>query len=287
MRIDWTQDEVEVVVAGYFAMWAEIRAGNKVNKQERYRAMASVIGRRPPGAVERKCQNISAVLRDFGFDLWCPGLQPNSNYQKLLAKAVLEWVDGTPEWLNLIRASDEGVGVTIHPLALPIDIHHLEVAPPSGRDPLIRAVAALAPERSSRILDYVARDQRNRQLGEQGEAFVLEVEQRRLHDVERRPDLAKRVEWTAKTKGDGWGYDITSFNADGSPRLIEVKTTTMGMRAPFFVTANELKVSTREAQAYQLCRVFEFSRTSQFYRVNGALDSSCWLEPQTYMAGVR
>jgi hypothetical protein len=284
MRIDWTQDEVEVVVAGYFAMWAEIRAGDRVNKQERYRAMAAVIGGRPPGAMERKCQNISAVLSDFGFDGWCPGLRPNSNYQKLLAQAVLEWVDGSPEWLSSLWAPDAAKTAPVRPR---VDLPNLEVAPPAARDPLVMAVAALAPGRSTRILDYVARDQRNRELGEQGEAFILDVEQRRLHDVEQRPDLAKRVEWTAKTRGDGCGYDITSFNSDESPRLIEVKTTTRGMRAPFFVTANELKVSTREAGAYHLCRVFDFSKQPRFYRISGALDSSCWLEAQTYMAGVR
>ncbi|MBK8614733.1 MAG: hypothetical protein IPN85_15005 [Flavobacteriales bacterium] len=31
-----------------------------------------------------------------------------------------------------------------------------------------------------------------------------------------RADLAKEVEWVAKTQGDGLGYDIRSFSIDGA-----------------------------------------------------------------------
>lgn len=70
-------------------------------------------------------------------------------------------------------------------------------------------------------IDFVARDAANRDLGRRGEEFVIEFECRRLHDGERRPDLAARLEWTAQVRGDGAGYDLASFNADGSPRAIE------------------------------------------------------------------
>jgi hypothetical protein len=52
-------------------------------------------------------------------------------------------------------------------------------------------------ERSARFYrtDFVRRDAENRQLGRLGEEWVVEFEQRRLHDEERRPDLARRVEW--------------------------------------------------------------------------------------------
>jgi hypothetical protein len=31
--------------------------------------------------------------------------------------------------------------------------------------------------------------------------IVVEFERKRLHDVERRPDLARQVEWTARDRG--------------------------------------------------------------------------------------
>ncbi len=98
------------------------------------------------------------------------------------------------------------------------------------------------------------RDAENRRLGRMGEEWVVEFEQRRLHDEARRPDLARKVEWIADTRGDGAGYDIASFNIDESPRLIEVKTTGLGKYFPFLVTANEVRVSEREVEAYRLYR---------------------------------
>ena len=40
-----------------------------------------------------------------------------------------------------------------------------------------------------------------------------------------RTDLAERIRWASHVDGDGGGYDILSFDTDGSDRLIEVKTT--------------------------------------------------------------
>jgi hypothetical protein len=115
----------------------------------------------------------------------------------------------------------------------------------------------------------------------------LEFEQRRLHDEEQRPDLAKRVEWISDTRGDGAGYDIASFNADASDRLIEVKTTGLGKSFPFMVTANEVRVSERQPQAYHLYRVFEFATRPRMYLLPGSLQISCDLEATQYRARVK
>ena len=123
-------------------------------------------------------------------------------------------------------------------------------------------------------------------LGRMGEEWVVEFEQRRLHDEARRPDLARKVEWIADTRGDGAGYDIASFNIDESPRLIEVKTTGLGKYFPFLVTANEVRVSEREVEAYQLYRVFDFSSQPRLYVLPGSLKASCRLEPTQYRARV-
>jgi hypothetical protein len=133
-------------------------------------------------------------------------------------------------------------------------------------------------------LDFVRRDAENRRLGRMGEEWVLEVEQRRLHETEQRPDLARKVEWIADTRGDGAGYDIASFNGDGTPRLIEVKTTGLGKYFPFMVTANEVRVSEREPRAYSLYRVFDFAAQPGIYMLPGPLTLSCDLEATQYRA---
>ena len=62
-------------------------------------------------------------------------------------------------------------------------------------------------------------------FGELGEQFAVEIERQRLIAVER-TGLAAKVEWVARTCGDGVGFDILSFDARGdSEQFIEVKTT--------------------------------------------------------------
>jgi len=135
-------------------------------------------------------------------------------------------------------------------------------------------------------VDFVQRDARNRELGRNGEEWAHELERRRLHDVDKRPDLAKRVEWVATTRGDGLGYDIESFNRDGSARVIEVKTTGLGKHFPFYVSANELRVSQQRPRDYHLYRVFNFASAPRMYPLTGALDQVCRLEPQSFVARV-
>jgi hypothetical protein len=53
--------------------------------------------------------------------------------------------------------------------------------------------------------------------------------------------MADRVEHVSATRGDGFGYDVLSFEPDGRERFIEVKTTAFGAMVPFFVTRNELR----------------------------------------------
>ncbi|BAS06695.1 hypothetical protein AHiyo4_01170 [Arthrobacter sp. Hiyo4] len=43
----------------------------------------------------------------------------------------------------------------------------------------------------------------------------------------------------SKTRGDGLGYDILSFEESGKERLLEVKTTKSRAETPFFVSRNE------------------------------------------------
>lgn len=89
------------------------------------------------------------------------------------------------------------------------------------------------------------------------------------------------------TRGDGLGYDIASFNADESPRLIEVKTTGLGKYFPFLVTRNEERTSREERDSFWLYRVFEFSQRTRLYWLNGPLVSSCQLMPTQYRARAR
>lgn len=117
-----------------------------------------------------------------------------------------------------------------------------------------------------------------------GEEFIFELEQRRLHDEERRRDLAKKVRWVARDDGDGLGYDIASFEATGAPRLIEVKTTSAGKYFPFTLSRNELAVSQETSERYHLYRLYEFGKDPRLYVLRGALDQTCLLTPVQFSA---
>ena len=75
-----------------------------------------------------------------------------------------------------------------------------------------------------RKYDPAVRDAANRALGEEGEDFVRRIESERLAGLGR-ADLAAEVRWVSQIVGDGLGYDIESFDADGSRIFIVVKST--------------------------------------------------------------
>jgi hypothetical protein len=124
-----------------------------------------------------------------------------------------------------------------------------------------------------------------RSLGEAGERWVTQIERAELVAAGR-ADLAGRVEWTSRDRGDGFGYDIASFQADGMPIQIEVKTTNLGPRSPFYVTRNEVAKSEEFVDSYRLYRVFDFARDARVFVVPGPVRDGFSIEPMIYEARV-
>jgi hypothetical protein len=88
-----------------------------------------------------------------------------------------------------------------------------------------------------------------------------------------------------QAKGDGAGYDVQSFDADGSTRLIEVKTTGLGKYFPFNVTVNEVRCSQARPLEFHLYR--NFGPDARLYMLAGELSRSCHLDPTQYRAFVQ
>ena len=125
----------------------------------------------------------------------------------------------------------------------------------------------------------------NQKLGQQGEAFIVHYERRRLEKAGKKR-LSKAVRH-ASQQDDGLGYDIESFDEHGKPMFIEVKTTKFSRATPFWVTKNELETSRELKNQYFLYRVFNFNEDPRFFTRQGKLDQGFMLEPSTYMANVR
>lgn len=89
------------------------------------------------------------------------------------------------------------------------------------------------------------------------------------------------------TQGDGLGFDVLSFDANGSERFIEVKTTAYGPATPFFVTRKEVAASRESAPKYHLYRLFDFRRQPRMYSKAGQIEQAFALDPVQFSARLR
>lgn len=268
---DWFDTEVALIVADYFAMLHSELAGSPYNKAEHNRALQQLTGR-SRGSIEFKHQNISAVLIRLGLP-WIKGYKPMPNFQTAL-------IDGIGRHLSF-----EGqplIGAASAPADRVGEPQDLLIGQPPSSSAEDR-VETDAVRRLVRKFDPAARDARNRALGKQGEELVLKHEHTRLVSFER-GDLARKIEWTSEVQGDGAGYDIRSFNIDGSDRLIEVKTTNGTALTPFYLTENERLFSEERPEAFRLVRLHDFHEKPTGFELVPPLDQWVKLMPSTYRA---
>ena len=144
------------------------------------------------------------------------------------------------------------------------------------------------PKLSTGTVDWAKREQRNRELGLAGEFFVIEHERNKLIE-NGRDDLAKQVEHVSLLDSSA-GYDIQSFDVDGSEIFIEVKTTTGSKSTPFYISKNEVEVSERLGTSYWIYRLFDFKfevATNSFFGLNGPVKDNFVLTSDTYKATVK
>jgi hypothetical protein len=281
-RVDWSEDEVRLIVADYFEMLRLDLADQSFSKAEHNQTLRDHLNGRSKSSVEFKHQNISAVLLEMGLP-YIDGYKPARNYQKrLLPQAVEDYLEANPGLHEQIASS-----TVLNPTASPTVTEWGQYFDePPDRMAVSQSDSKPWLSRKGRKVDYACRDAVNRQLGRLGEQFTLELERQWLLAAGR-SDLAAKVEWISETCGDGIGFDILSFHdVDDSERFLEVKTTGLGKYFPFIVTGNELRCSEDLGDRFQLYRVFDFSRRPRVYVLPGALSVTCRLEPVQYRASV-
>lgn len=271
---DWSMAEIDLAVSDYFTMLAKEASGESLNKAEHNAALRAQLNGRSKGSVEFKHQNISGVLSDLGL----PGLRgykPLRNYQQALRERVIAFMATNSELIEGIFLGYESSlpGKDAFEGFTKVDPPSVSTSNTSGR----------LRQRLPRKLDFPAIDEKNRALGRKGEEWVRNYEQKRLRDLGF-PELANQVDWTSDRIGDGTGYDIQSFNDDGSTRYIEVKTTNAGASTPFYVSQNEVDFSDEAGESYFIYRVFDFSTDPKFYELQGSLNITACLEVTAYRA---
>ncbi len=90
------------------------------------------------------------------------------------------------------------------------------------------------------------------EIGMKGELLVMEHERQRLIEQRENPDV--RLRHKSAKDGDGFGYDIVSFE-EGKEIYIEVKTTTGSFWSNLFFTQNEYDKMNEFGEQYYLYRV--------------------------------
>lgn len=275
---DWSRIEVEACVADYLQMLTLELNGQRYSKTGHARALLQKLDGRSRASLEFKHCNISAVMVDLDYPS-IRGYKPRGNYQALLAGVVESQLQGN---VPLQEAAQAAVLRPASEVAV-ADGAAVWVLPPPRPARVRETPAGYAPHFSPARRDYLTQEARNRSLGRAGELFVLELEARRLHAAGRKA-LSERIEHVAVVQGDGLGYDVHSFEEDGRDRLIEVKTTAFGELTPFFVSRNELARSERDAEQYQLYRLFDFRDRPRVFSLPGAIAGHCQLDAATYLA---
>jgi hypothetical protein len=256
--------------------------GEPYNKAQRRRELQRLLDRRTEPAIERKHQNISAVLIEMGLP-YVSGYKPLRNYQELLRQIVQERVALTPELIRSVQAAIDGLPPSVPSVN---DILSILVEPPVTKTRVIPSyVREARPRPYVHRVNYLMLETQNSALGRAGEEFVVNFERARLL-AEGQEQLAAHIEQVSLTKGDQEGFDVLSFSADGRDRLIEVKTTTFGAYTPFFVTRNEFETSKEKEDQYYVYRLFTFRRNPHLFILSGAIDQSCELEPTQFIARV-
>jgi len=277
MARNWTEAEVDAAVDDYFEMLRLELNGRTYNKSEHRRRLLGQLSNRSEGAVELKHQNISAVLIEMGIP-FIEGYKPRGNYQRNLLPAAIDRYIKANRELAILLECDADLEVSVPPVGSILDAIE--------RAPRKREQSKIADEPAARVpakINYLEREARNQSLGDAGERFVLNFERARLIHAGL-DSLADRIERVSETVGPSAGFDIRSFNSDGTDRFIEAKTTKYGKETPFYVTPNELRFSHENAHNYRLYRVFRFRREPRFFALSGSLYDRCHLAASQYTA---
>lgn len=273
----WSDDENDLIVADYFAMLDVELARRPFSKAEHRRALQKRLPARAEGSIEFKHQNISAVLLGMGKP-WIIGYKPAANFQMPLVDSVLRWLTRSPDWLTPKPTSPTtSLQAVFDETALWFGTPPTLKNAPSPIDPkLLSAIG--------RKVDVAAQDARNRSLGMAGEERVLRHEYSMLRSAGR-ADLAKRIRWTSREDGDGFGFDIASFDPNGAERLIEVKTTNGWERTPFHISSNEIAVANERSKEWRLVRLYDFAREPKAFEIRPPLERHVELTPTSFLAG--
>lgn len=270
--MDWTKEEVSLIVRDYFEMLSLELSNKSYNKLAHRKALSPLLHDRYK-SIEYKHRNISGVLARMGLP-FIKGYKPLFNYQQLLEEKVIEFLGGHK--ISLERKFENFVEEKVTLDIKQVNFREIIDSPPTkskikDKEPLFLPIKK----------NYLAEEQNKRTLGEQGEQLVLDYEKWRLIKAGK-DGLVDKIEWVSKEKGDGMGFDILSKNNNGTDRYIEVKTTKHSKETPIYLSRNEQLFAALKRKDFFLYRIFNFAKSPKIFIRQGNYESFCELQVQNY-----
>jgi len=144
--------------------------------------------------------------------------------------------------------------------------------------------------RKNDINTWIKREKSRVKNGNLAEGLVFVAEKLKLQEM-KREDLVDKVKWISRDSGDGFGYDILSYDFDKNGNAyeihIEVKSTA-NLNDDFIMSSNELKYARENKDTYRLYRVAKIKSDSPVCKVIKVdLDDLFNFEPSEYKVSVK
>lgn len=277
MNENWSDYEVELIVADYFSMLIDELKSININKTHHRNLLLPLLHQRSNKSVEFKHRNISAVLIELG-QPYIKGYKPAVNAQRSKLVPIIQ---------NYLR-NHKNIEHVFFDFATENVMETKQVEFEKWVVPPPLSAGAINKESKNRRpikINYLEKEQNNRALGLKGEELAIEYERFTLIAAGKE-SLADKIEWISKDTGDGSGFDILSKKPNGSDKYIEVKTTKLSKEAPFFFSSNEYSFSVENEKDYYLYRIFNFNDDSKMFALNGRFDRFCQMEAIQYRGRV-
>lgn len=277
MPESWSEKEVSIIIADYFEMLKKELMGESYFKAHHRRNLLPLLNNRSDSSIEFKRRNISAVLLQYGVPP-IPGYKPAFNFQKLLFPAIEKYLEDHPGFREYLNHDLNSELLT----SIPDSVSGVEVQPPILGDKGYDGGAMGLINPKGLKINYLQREIDNRKLGLVGEEFVVHYERKWLQSIGK-GNFSRRVEHVSKERGDGFGFDVLSYDEHGNEKFIEVKSTKWGKETPFYFSRNELDFSQKNSNNFYLYRVFGLRKNPQFYVLKGALNQTSNFNPTQFM----
>jgi len=237
-------------------------------------------------------QSASLILEDFGFPKKPRIWTPFNDAQKATIYSIISDYDlEKGQEQKIVAVATHATTQTAIAIANPdgLTAHKSEPSLPENIDfskvlvnvpPLKQAASSNATTKNSvgKKIDHQQKAKTNDAVGKLGESFAFQFESWRLKN---HPELLKKLHHVS-AEDDTVGYDIASFELDGTPRFVEVKGTLGPMESRFFLSANELACAQEKGPHYVVLRVANLNEDPKCCEIRYPFEGKVNLSPATY-----